>query len=75
MGCLLYLVGAGKREEHEQPHLVAGSSEALLMAGERVLDQRDAATLGRFLDEPRQQFRTRVTIAERDQNGTRRRNP
>ena len=23
-GVLLYLVGAGKREEHEEPHLVAG---------------------------------------------------
>ena len=68
-GVLLYLVGASKREEHEEPHLVAGSSEALLMAAERVLDQRDAATLGRFLDEPRQQFGTRVTIAERDENG------
>ena len=39
------------------------------MAGERVLDQGDAAALARFLDEPRQQFGTRVTIAERDENG------
>ena len=68
-GVLLYLVGAGKREEHEEPHLVAGSSEALLMAGDRVLDQGDAATLGRFLDENHEEFGTRVTIAERDENG------
>jgi hypothetical protein len=27
-GVLLYLVGKGKREEHENPHLVAGSPEA-----------------------------------------------
>ena len=68
-GVLLYLVGAGKREEHEEPHLVAGAPEALLMAGERVLEQGDAAALARFIDEPRQQFGTRVTIAERDDNG------
>jgi hypothetical protein len=28
-GVLLYLVGKGKREEHENPHLVAGSPEAI----------------------------------------------
>jgi hypothetical protein len=68
-GVLLYLVGSGKREEHEEPHLIAGSSEALLMAGEHVLDQGDAAGLARFLDEPREQFGIRVTIAERDGQG------
>ena len=31
-GVLLYLVGKGKREEHENPHLVAGSPEAVRMA-------------------------------------------
>ena len=68
-GVLLYLVGSGKREEHEEPHLVAGAPEALVMAGERVLDQGDAAALARFLDQPRHEFGTRVTIAERDENG------
>ena len=33
-GVLIYLVGKGKREEHENPHLVAGSPEAVRM-GER----------------------------------------
>lgn len=32
-GVLLYLVGKGKREEHESPHLVAGSPEAVTMGG------------------------------------------
>lgn len=68
-GVLLYLVGPGKREEHEEPHLVAGAPEALRIAGERVLGQSDAAALARFLDEPRQEFGTRVTIAERDNEG------
>ena len=68
-GVLLYLVGSGKREEHQEPHLVAGAPEAISMAGERVLDQGDAVALARFLDQPRQEFGTRVTIAERDQEG------
>jgi hypothetical protein len=68
-GVLLYLVGPGKREEHEEPHLVAGSPEALLTTGDRVLGQDDAAGLARFLDEPRHEFGTRVRIAERDSDG------
>ena len=38
-GVLLYLVGAGKREEHQDPHLVAGAPETLRIAGERLLDR------------------------------------
>ena len=68
-GVLLYLVGKGKREEHENPHLVAGSPEAVRMGEGRLLDRRDAVALARFLDEPREAFGTRVTIAERDKNG------
>ena len=64
---LRYLVGKGKREEHEHPHLVAGSPEAVRIAGERELSVADAGELARFLDEPREQFGTRVTVAERDQ--------
>ena len=67
---LLYLVGKGKREEHENPHLVAGSPEATRMAeASQPLERSDAVALARFLDEPREAFGTRVTIAERDKNG------
>ena len=38
-GVLLYLVGKGKREEHENPHLVAGSPEAVRMGEGRLLDR------------------------------------
>jgi hypothetical protein len=65
----LYLVGKGKREEHTDPHLVTGSPEAVRMAEGRLLERGDAVQLARFLDEPREQFGTRVTIAERDGNG------
>jgi hypothetical protein len=68
-GVLRYLVGKGKREEHEHPHLVAGSPEAFLGCGGRELSAADAGELARFLDEPREQFGTTVTVAERDQQG------
>ena len=69
VGVLRYLVGKGKREEHEHPHLVAGSPEAVRMVGERVLGVADAGELARFLDEPGEQFGTRVTIPKRDRDG------
>jgi hypothetical protein len=66
-GVLIYLVGKGKREEHENPHLVAGSPEAIRMGeASRPLERSDAIALARFLDEPREEFGTQVTIAERD---------
>jgi hypothetical protein len=69
-GVLIYLVGKGKREEHHDPHLVAGSPETIRMAdASRPLERRDAVALARFLDEPREAFGTRVTIAERGKNG------
>ena len=69
-GVLLYLVGKGMREEHENPHLVAGSPEAIRMAEvSKLLDRSDALALARFLDEPREEFGTQVTIAERDKDG------
>lgn len=81
-GVLIYLVGKGKREEHENPHLVAGSPEAFLRWGERqversdqarvgegwILGRTDAIAIARFLDEPRYEFGMRVTIAERDKS-------
>jgi hypothetical protein len=68
-GVLSYLVGKGRREEHKDPHLVAGSPEAQLLAGDRRLQSRDASVLARFLDEARQAFGTEVVIRERDQDG------
>ena len=54
-GVLRYLVGKGKREEHEHPHLVAGSPEAVRMARERVallagIASRRAGPLGRAVE-------------------------
>ena len=69
-GVIAYLVGKGRREEHVDPHLVAGSAEAVMRAGGRLLERRDVGPLAGFLDEPREGFVTAVTIAERDQDGT-----
>jgi len=69
LGVLRYLLGKGRREEHKDPHLVVGSPEAVLSAAGRQLEAADAGGLARHLDEPREVYGTRVTIAERDQNG------
>jgi hypothetical protein len=69
LGVLRYLLGKGRREEHQDPHLVAGSPEARLSADGRLLEPPHAGKLARFLDEPREVFGTTVQVAERDQNG------
>jgi len=51
------------------PHLVAGSPEALRLVDEGERASAAAAALARFLDEPREQSGTRVTVAERDAQG------
>jgi hypothetical protein len=68
-GVLIYLVGKGKREEHHDPHLIAGSPEAVRMGEGKLLAHSDAIALARFLDEPREAFGTKVTVAERDKDG------
>ena len=68
-GVLFYLVGPGKRNEHEQPRLVAGSPEARWITEDRILERADAGKLGRFLEEPGKVFGTEVRVAERDERG------
>jgi hypothetical protein len=52
-GVITYLVGTGRREEHVDPHLVAGSAEAVMLNEGRTLDNADVGELARLLDEPR----------------------
>lgn len=68
-GLLAYLVGAGRANEHERPHLVAGSGPVLALYGERVLSKRDGLAVGRELDAPRRAFGTRVLQAVKDRDG------
>lgn len=68
-GVLSYLLGKGRREEHQDPHLVAGSPSAIATHGERTLAARDAGEIGRFLDAPRLASGEQVSIPKRDENG------
>ncbi len=70
-GVLEYLIGRGRRDEHVEPRLVAGSPQALVIAdaegvgaGEqgRELERRDAGELAAFLDEPRERSGTTVRV-------------
>lgn len=68
-GVLSYLLGKGRREEHQDPHLVAGSPSAIATHGEMTLAARDAGEIGRFLDAPRLASGEQVSIPKRDENG------
>lgn len=76
-GVLAYLVGAGRRNEHEEPHLVAGSPVVMAWHGDAVLSRAQALEIARELDAPRRVFgvsvkrpvrdpETRVRVGERD---------
>ena len=57
-GVLYYLLGPGRREEHEDAHLVAGDAESVALYGGRHLAAAagDARDIGRHLDAPRIRF-------------------
>ena len=46
-GLLAYLVGAGRSNEHQHPHLVAGCGPVMALYGERQLDRRMGLAVGR----------------------------
>jgi hypothetical protein len=68
-GVLRYLLGKGRHNEHTEPQLVAGSAEAMVMAGGRTLDTSDARPLAQFLDEPKEQYGNGPRASIRDQSG------
>jgi hypothetical protein len=68
-GVLRYLMGPGRHNEHESPELVAGSPEAQVVAGGRILDTSDARPLAEFLDEPKHQFGGGPRASVRDESG------
>ena len=69
VGLFRYLIGKGSRNEHTNPHLVAGSPDLLWQFDDRRLESRDAAPLGRFVDELRRLSRLKVTIVARSGEG------
>ena len=68
-GVLRYLVGKGRRNEHVDPRVVAGSPEVLLVADDRVLEGRDVHELAEVLDEPLRQFGNGPRATIRDEDG------
>lgn len=56
-----YLVGPGKRNEHTDPHLVAGSPWLMAFHGDAELSYADAKTIGTDLEAPAKAFRGEVT--------------
>jgi hypothetical protein len=65
IGLFRYLIGKGSRNEHTQPHLVAGSPDLVWQFGGRQLVSQDATSLGRFVDELRRLSGLTVTIVAR----------
>lgn len=53
-----YLVGPGKRNEHERPHLVAGDPVVVAWYGTSELSFEDAGEIARALDAPLAQLET-----------------
>lgn len=52
-GLTAYLVGPGKRNEHEDPHLVAGDEAVMMWHDDAQLNRDAAAELARHLEQPR----------------------
>ena len=59
-GLLTYLVGPGKRNEHTDPHLVAGDPALLAWHDDHELSKADALAMARHLDRPRTAFGVEV---------------
>lgn len=55
-GLVKYLAGPGYRNEHEEPHAVAGSDAVMAWHADEELDRDAALKLGRFIDAPHKQL-------------------
>jgi len=59
-GLMTYLVGPGKRNEHENPHLIAGDPASMAWAEAGDLSHDSALAIARHLDRPRVAYGTEV---------------
>ena len=59
-GLMVYLVGEGRSNEHEEQHLVAGDSAIMAQHGYSVLDRNSALAIAASLDAPRRAFGVEV---------------
>lgn len=59
-GLMTYLVGPGRANEHEEPHLVAGDGMLMAWHGDAELGRDSALAIARHLDKPRSLYETEV---------------
>ena len=59
-GLLGYLVGPGRANEHEDPHVISGDAYLKAWYGTEVLDQGSAVGIAGYVDAPRETFGTEV---------------
>ncbi|MCH8614404.1 relaxase/mobilization nuclease domain-containing protein [Arsenicicoccus dermatophilus] len=59
-GLLVYLAGPGRRNEHTEPHLVAGDPALMAWYDDNELGHEDALAIARHLDRPRRAFDVEV---------------
>ncbi|MBF5083749.1 relaxase/mobilization nuclease domain-containing protein [Quadrisphaera sp. INWT6] len=57
---MTYLAGAGRANEHTDPHLVAGDSSIMAFHGDDVLDRATALKIARNLDHARRAYAVEV---------------
>lgn len=65
-GLMVYLAGAGRSNEHEEQHLVAGDSAIMAQHGYSVLDRNTALAIAKSLDAPRRAFGVEVRRMVKD---------
>ncbi len=59
-GLMTYLVGPGRSNEHEEPHLVAGDGPLMTWFDEAELGRDSALAIARHLDRPKEMYGTEV---------------
>lgn len=64
-GLLRYLVGPGKANEHETPHLVGGDPAIMAWHDDAELSAVEARDIARQLDQPRKVYGTEVMVPNR----------
>lgn len=60
-GLMTYLAGPGRENEHESPHLVAGSDGLMAWWSTDELSNRDALSIAEHIEQPRNTYGTEVT--------------
>lgn len=60
-GLMTYLVGEGRSNEHEEPHIVAGDDALLSWHGDAELSRESGLEIARHLDRPSKAFDTEIS--------------